>query len=561
MLLPQIYQHSVIIGGDAIFHMNRFYDAAMQIKTGHYNYFLSNFGFQQSARIVNALYSPVIAYIAGLILLIANSWLKFELITSFFIFIISGLSMYLLATKIHLSKTYALIISLLYITTTSVSWWSVSQSFTSWGSAIMPLLLLCGIKMISNKKHPINVLFLALITSLLIQTHILSSLIGVSALIPFVVAGFIQSNIKKSFVINLLKSVLLVIALTANIWGGMLEIFGSNKLVPTAPLVMTNNTNNFGSGMANFNNLGLVFSLLFIFQIVLTLLNWKKLTLTEKVINGTGGFYLILSSGLIPWSILSRLFPSLSTYLQFPQRLTVIANILLLLGLGINLTKKELPQKLGTPILITLTILAGFDVNTNLNNVSNIWHGNQVVAVQSNTQVHSKDPNIVRTSFQKHNDLVNGLKMVEKPTSDYLPIVNQPKSITFEQLNPYYQYSQQIINNKTNIHKTVTKNGDLKLSWFNHNNSNHDIQLSVIKYKHTCLRLNGNSLSKNFKTTAIGALIINSKPGANTLILNYKAGSLFHILSIICLISWLLLIIRIMFHHRKKAQYYPTKNE
>ncbi|ANK67464.1 hypothetical protein [Loigolactobacillus backii] len=98
MLLPQIYQHSVIIGGDAIFHMNRFYDAAMQIKTGHYNYFLSNFGFQQSARIVNALYSPVIAYIAGLILLIANSWLKFELITSFFIFIISGLSMYLLET-------------------------------------------------------------------------------------------------------------------------------------------------------------------------------------------------------------------------------------------------------------------------------------------------------------------------------------------------------------------------------------------------------------------------------------------------------------------------------
>ncbi|MCT0020998.1 hypothetical protein EFM35_06000 [Weissella cibaria] len=30
--LPQIYSHAIILGNDSLFHMNRFFDAMMQIK-------------------------------------------------------------------------------------------------------------------------------------------------------------------------------------------------------------------------------------------------------------------------------------------------------------------------------------------------------------------------------------------------------------------------------------------------------------------------------------------------------------------------------------------------
>ena len=53
-----IYKKMSILGSDSIFHYNRFYEAAMQLKNGNFSYFLSLYGFQQSGRIVNALYDP-----------------------------------------------------------------------------------------------------------------------------------------------------------------------------------------------------------------------------------------------------------------------------------------------------------------------------------------------------------------------------------------------------------------------------------------------------------------------------------------------------------------------
>ena len=37
----------------------------LQLKNGNFSYFLSLYGFQQSGRIVNALYGPFFAYLQG----------------------------------------------------------------------------------------------------------------------------------------------------------------------------------------------------------------------------------------------------------------------------------------------------------------------------------------------------------------------------------------------------------------------------------------------------------------------------------------------------------------
>nr|HPI99784.1 hypothetical protein [Enterococcus sp.] len=90
LILPQLLTKGMVLGSDAVFHYNRFYDAAMQIKEGNFQHFISMYGFQQSGRIVNALYGPLIAYIQGLLVLISPSWFGYQVFSRFMIFVLSG---------------------------------------------------------------------------------------------------------------------------------------------------------------------------------------------------------------------------------------------------------------------------------------------------------------------------------------------------------------------------------------------------------------------------------------------------------------------------------------
>ena len=92
---PQIFSKGYVLGVDSIFHMNRIYETMMQLKTGEFNYFISLFSYQQSARIVNAFYGPGMSYILGALLLLLGSWVKFQLVTSFLVNIIGAYGVYL----------------------------------------------------------------------------------------------------------------------------------------------------------------------------------------------------------------------------------------------------------------------------------------------------------------------------------------------------------------------------------------------------------------------------------------------------------------------------------
>ncbi|MHC9001263.1 hypothetical protein [Enterococcus bulliens] len=110
--LPQLLSHNVMLGADYIFHYNRFYETAMQLKTGNFNYFLSIFSFQTTARMINALYGPVMAYLQGLLLLIAGTWFRYQLLTNFLLFFLSGSSMFYLLKKSHRSTGTSLFLPL-----------------------------------------------------------------------------------------------------------------------------------------------------------------------------------------------------------------------------------------------------------------------------------------------------------------------------------------------------------------------------------------------------------------------------------------------------------------
>lgn len=94
ILSYQIRTHTAIFVSDGYFHFSRFYDAAQQIKTNNYSFFQSNWGFNQSGRIINALYGPFFAYLMGFILLICGTWFKFQIVTSFLISLVAAIGIY-----------------------------------------------------------------------------------------------------------------------------------------------------------------------------------------------------------------------------------------------------------------------------------------------------------------------------------------------------------------------------------------------------------------------------------------------------------------------------------
>lgn len=133
MALPQLLGRGMIIGSDSIFHFNRFYDTAMQIKEGNFQYFISMYGFQESGRIVNALYGPLTAYMHGLLVLISNSWYKYQILANITLFLLSGSAMYFFLKKGKIVSQLCLPISILYMTTYSIHYWTIRQGFSSWG--------------------------------------------------------------------------------------------------------------------------------------------------------------------------------------------------------------------------------------------------------------------------------------------------------------------------------------------------------------------------------------------------------------------------------------------
>lgn len=375
----QIYVKGYVLGVDSIFHMNRIYETMMQMKTGEYNYFISLFSFQQSARIVNALYGPAMAYLLGGILLITESWVKFQLITSFFINIIGALGIYRIAKKLSLGDLIAVLSGILYMSTYFIASWNIAGSFTGVGNMLVPFVVYYGIEMLVNKQNQFSFFGLGFSMGILLQVHLFSSLLATVILLPFVCYGFFKTDKKKIFAIKLFAAIILAILLSLNVWIGMLYLFNSNYLLQTVPIDLMENAvyflPNVGTGQAN---IGIVFSLLFFTQICFSALYWNSIGKINKFLTIIGSLFLLLSSQFFPWSLLSQKFSPLETFLQFPSRLIVIPTIFLILALGMNIEKSK-----GKNFIIVLGVLTLFSVSIAQNRVyerMESWKSENVLA-------------------------------------------------------------------------------------------------------------------------------------------------------------------------------------
>ncbi len=606
-ILPQYLNHSLIVGVDAIFHFNRFYDVAQQISQHNYSYFQSNYGFQQTGRIVNALYGPYLAYALGWILLHAASWVKFELIVGFLIELIAGSGAYILARTAGSKRRFALAASLLYMLTGWVPSWITTQEFMGWGAALMPFVLACGVYMLRNPDRRVPIFALSLSAAVLVQTHALSSVIIAVAMIPFVVAAFVRSHRKVSFTVSILGGILIVLLLTVNVWGAMLEVYGSNHvLAPYMPLNSGTYTSklslgNYGRGTLG-GSLGIVCTAAFIAQI-LALIFRRNRHVVDVIITATGAAFLILASSLIPWNTIVAQHNIVGSYLQFPSRFAPVATLLLLTGLARTLSQVEMSlgltgKQILSGILAFGVILVGYQTMSDVGRVADEWNKPKMLQSTSSVTLQAPDLTTIREAFAG-SDLGLPLQMVTKATPDYLPVPdesvdwlknnsqyalyhNQTVLVTtpdtaikgqignkidanayaeqaqeINDASPYVIYYDQIVAKTPNFTKKAISGGRLQVQW--QAKKHGVVQVPVVSYAHTQLRLNGHRLrAADFERTDIGAVIVPQKRGNNTLTLKYVPTSRTRFLLAGAPFMWLLFaaawLLTLLWHLRNRRK-------
>lgn len=507
---------------DTAFHFHRFYDTYQQIQNHNFSYFQMNYGMGESGRIVNALYGPFFAYLMGSLLLFCSSWLRFQILITYLIFLVGGLGIYRLSRKAKISQVVSSIVTALFLTTGYIAYWSRSNAFNSWGAVLIPFVLIQGINLLNNHKTRFSWISLGIVMAIVAQIHLLSTFFSILALIPFFIYGLVLSENKRQMWIDVFKAVGLFIVLTANVWGAFLLLYPTNQMaspIDYSPVLTAVNLSVAGTSTM-WTSITEVTLLLFIVQLIYVIFNFKSSKLNTFV-TLEGIVFLYLSSNLFPWQFVKDTLPAVTGYLQFPNRFTVVAYPLLFLGIGLTLNEliKSHGKKLGMIASALAIVVVLFNVRADFNEINNNITYNK--GITSNAKE------------MKEKGLALYINKVEINSPDYLPVRKKIKSSDITGM--LMSMSPQ----KNNFEQNALSNGRLELTW--KDSTSKVTTLPIFIYKQSELSLNNKVIKP--KVNEIGMPQVQSRKGKNTAILSFKTPIWFIILLYISILSWVLLII------------------
>lgn len=532
-LMPHLFTHKLILGADAPFHYNRFYDAAQQIKYGDFHYFPSLYGFQQSGRIVNAVYGPFFAYLQGLIVLLAGSWFHYQILSNFILYLISGFSMLILLRYVNVRNWVSVPVAVLFMSTYSIQYWSINQGFTSWGTCFYPLCMIPIADFVLHKKFP--VIKVAVSVGLMTQIHLLSSIMLALMYIPFYLYYFFNQTEKGKALLQLIKSVLLYFVLTANIWAGLAIVYSGNKILP--PFVNREMSQKAidldGSYWLHYPK---AFPILILSGFLLFIFFQQKNTLFQKIVLYTSLVFFFLSTSLIPWTTLIEKNVPFISLIQFPFRFFVPFTLLLLLYLALSLNQWS--EQKWFRLLSIFGILI-FSAQTIQNLYQHLEKWENETFVSRHTYLFDTPEEARKTFFSK--DMSTSLFVFQKTTPDYLPIYKETKD------NKYDRYNEEILENETTFIK-IHPGGLLTIKW--KNTGDKTVHIPVIVYDRTVLQQNGKTLT-DYEVTDIGTPIVKQKKGINELTLHYQTPIYFYFILSLTLIGWFTLLCLFIYHRYK----------
>lgn len=538
MILPQLLSGGVVFGADVTFHYNRFYDAAEQIRHLDFEPYISLYGFQESGRIVNAVYGPLFAYLQGALVLISYNWFVYQLLSNFLLAFLAMWSMYLLATSAKVERKISLLLAVSYPATYAIQYWFLEQGFSSWGAALFPICFIPAIKLLETRQ--IRVLPLALAVAGMLQVHVLSTVILVVSYLPIYGYVFIKIEDKKRFIRQGLKAVGICLLLTINIWLPLVQLNLANPLKTpfiNKKLPMSSITGDYSWMLA------WPIVLVGIIGVVLisVLRQYKTVPMMVKVLFWDFALLVFLSTSVFPWGIVKN-FP-LVQMLQFPFRFFFYALPIMLVLLGLQLTyanpirQKQYRRGLLAIALVGIVQIGGMGYYS----VTSDYRTSTFLEGLGNTRVSGSVTD--RRQSVHSTDKKRLLVLMQKSTPDYVlyelgnRCVSNP---TIDNGGSYQMYRHYIIDNPLPVHRSV-KHGVLTLTW--QAEKDEKVTLPIIVYAGSRLTVNGQNIdTKTVPVRQIGAPVVPQKRGQNTVTLSYPGSEIYAFMTLIEMVIWGVLI-------------------
>lgn len=572
IVLPIYFNNTGMVFGDTYFHYNRIYEAAQQIRHNNFS-FINLYSFQQSGRVVNQVYSPLLTYFFGGILLLVGNWFRFQVISIVVVCFLAGVFTYHGARRLELTARTSLIIAIIYMSSFSIFNFIYSTSWRGVAAMFIPLLVGPMLDLYRGDWTWKSMFFLSIGISLIAQAQILAVTLILPMLVPFFVVGLVKSKHKWRSLGFLSAAVVMAVILNLNVVLPYLELIKGNTILPPANFPLMEGVTNI---LVPFYNAGplsnVVVSVLFFMSFAGLILFWHRLKDFSKLVSIIGMVYMVLGTSLIPWSAVGTSFPALGNFLQLPRRFIIVGLIFMVLGAVLllrDLMESSTRKISFTAVDFMLTIFAIASVTSLMVTIDG-WNSQSrsksadlasgLATGKANVFAHKlngkKISKIIELQPAFHSANTGKLiYAVDRVTPDYTPIQKYSNKVNYYQL-----YINYVIKPKTRFKHTVKKDGIMQLTW--HVSKSKTQNVPVVAYKNTRIKFNGKVLKHtHLKQTAIGSLLLKSQKGLNKLQISYTPNKSTLLGTTLALISWIIAgIVSIFYLMRKRYNKFWMKN-
>ncbi|MCT3308316.1 hypothetical protein [Lactiplantibacillus pentosus] len=224
MISPLLLNHQALYGVDGPFQYSRIYEAAMQLKNHNFS-FMNLYTFQQAGRIVNSLYSPLVAVLCGILLLLVGNWFRFQIISLFIAYFLCGYFMHKAALKLRLPRKLAIGLGVIFLSSNAVYGFLFGIMWRSLAVALLPIFIGPILDLYHGDWTLAKMMKLGLFVGIMGQFQILTIGLFLPFLVPFFIHGLWQSREKLLSSLNFLAGVLLALVLSLNALIPMLEVY------------------------------------------------------------------------------------------------------------------------------------------------------------------------------------------------------------------------------------------------------------------------------------------------------------------------------------------------
>lgn len=555
IMSPILFNGTALLGVDGYFHYNRIFEAAMQLRDRNLS-FLNLYTFQQAGRIVNQVYSPFVTYFFGALLLIAGTWYKFQILTLYIVYALGILTMYFAATKIGLTKRWALSLGVLYTSSAAVYGFVFGATWKSIALAIVPLVIPSLVHLFEGRFNWRQTVYLGVVVALLAQFQVLTVAIVLPMLLPFFAHGVWVAQAKLRFLGRIVLASILAIVLSLNTIMPLAEVYRNTLISPVAMNMMPQTSPIFQPTYTGVNsNSDIVISVMAFLLLGMTIAFWKKLSVLTRFMAILAIVYLVVGTSLVPWHLLETNYPGLRSFLQMPRRISltgyaltiaVVGNVFMEVRPDNNVVRSLTPVILAVVSVLLLTQKVANNVYYVQNEKTPLYAGLQATP----RNVYSPDIHkFVQLQPLFHDgDMGKLIYHVDRTTPDYVPVDS-----TTETHQPTYDaYMNSFSKQWRPYQHIVNVDGTMTLQWKS-NVANKKRLIPVVAYERTKVVLNGQFLNVNrLKRNTVGALYVADRRGVNRLVLSYSPATITKLGMYLSIMGWGLTVAVITFNFFKK---------